>query len=466
MSVVREETETSARPWTRLEIVTDLTSLESLSSEWDDLVSRSSGTIFQTFDWQSLWWKHFASGPRHSLYVMILRENEKLIGIAPFFVESFTFAGLRIFKQLRLIGSGLQSEKTPVLSLERDGPGDYLDVIAERGYEEKVGTSVSEFLTRAHHDWDGIEFQNLPECGVVLTHVLPRIQSSAFEVVKNPTDICPRILLPKSIDEYMASLRSGFRRNIRRSYNTYFTDSQFDVEDLSNEGDVNDALNTLSILHQKRWNVIGYPGLFSDPRFETLQRDLVKKLSEKGRLWLTILRQRGKPVAARLLYAFNGQVWDYLSGFEVNRGSGSPGFSGAGMALMLYAIKRSIESGFEVLELARGDESYKFDLTSTVTHNYRVTIRRRSSRRQWRHIAHRVRSAQYSIISRFACESAILSVIAKENGFFPSLPAYLSHLRRRLNRNRFGSVPVAAANRRGSSSQTASGRRKGNVPDA
>jgi CelD/BcsL family acetyltransferase involved in cellulose biosynthesis len=466
MSMVREETETSARPWTRLEIVTDLTSLELLSSEWDDLVSRSSGTIFQTFDWQSLWWKHFASGPRHSLYVMTLRENERLIGIAPFFVESFTFAGLRIFKQLRLIGSGLQSEKTPVLSLERDGPGDYLDVIAERGYEEKVGTSVAEFVTRTPHDWDEIEFQNLPEGGIILTHVLPRIQSSNFEVVKHPTDICPRILLPNTVDEYLASLRSGFRRNIRRSFNTYFTDNQFDVEDLRNEGDVNDALNTLSILHQKRWNVTGYPGLFSDSRFETLQRNLVKLLSEKGRLWLTILRHRGKPVAARLLYAFNGQVWDYLSGFEVNRGSGSPRFSGAGMALMFYAIKRSIESGFEVFELARGDESYKFDLTSTFTRNYRVTIQGRSRRRQWRHIAHRVRSAQYSIISRFACESAILNVIAKENGFFPSLPAYLSHLRGRLYRNRLGSVQVAAANQRRPSLETAFSRRKGSGPDA
>ncbi len=423
--------DTSLQP--TIEIVTELTILRSLEKEWDELVSNSSGTIFQTFDWQYLWWKHFASDSQRHLLVVFIRENGRLIGIAPFFLQTFLMMGFRIFRQLKLMGSGLKSEKTPVLSVEREGPGDYLDVIAERGQEEKVADSVCRFITDNDDLWDEIELQNLPEDGVLLNHVLPRLQASDFEIAKEPTDVCPKVLLPKSLDEYLGSLRIKVRRNLRHSFRAYFENPDYTAEEFGPEGNLDGALQALSLLHQKRWNMSGYPGLFSDKRFETMQRDLVKTLSKKDRVWIKLLRHEGKPVAGRLGFKFNGQVCDYLSGFEMGQQAGSVSYSGTGMALIVSVIKESIESNWKVFDLARGNEAYKFDLTSTVYQNYRVTLRRKRMNRHHIHMAYRMSSVGYSLLSRAACESEIFKLRKEEKGFIRAVPSYAGHFVGRLS---------------------------------
>lgn len=427
-----EEFATSVVPSEKVHIVTDENALGSLASEWDALVSRSSGTIFQTFDWQYLWWKHFASKPQHHLLVVLFRENGRLIGIAPLFLQSYTIMGFRIFRQLKLLGSGLRSEKSPVLSLERDGPADYLDVIAERGSEQKVATSLSSFLKNNGYLWDEIEFQNLPEDGILLNYVLPRLSAFDLEIFKKETDVCPKVLLPDSLDKYLSSLRIKVRRNLRHSYRAYFENPEYDVGDFGQKGNVDGALQSLSMLHQKRWNAIGYPGLFSDYRFESLQRDLVKALGKKGKVWIKVLRHQGKPIAARLGFKHNGQVCDYLSGFELTRRSGSPNYSGAGMALILSVVKESIESKCGVFDLARGDEAYKSDLTSTVTRNYRVSVRPKRDHGR-RYFTYKMSSGRYSLVSRINCESTIFSMIAKERGGLLAVPSYIQNLIGRLS---------------------------------
>jgi CelD/BcsL family acetyltransferase involved in cellulose biosynthesis len=435
------------KPSLSTQLIDEESALPQLAAEWDALVSKSSGTIFQTYDWQFLWWKHFASKPQYHLIVVLIREKERLIGIAPFFLQSHTMIGFRIFRQLKLIGSGLQSKKSPVLSLEREGPGDYLDVIAERGCEDKVADSVSDFLKNNDYLWDEIEFQNLPEDSILLNSVLPRMEAPEVEIAKKATDVCPRVTLPQSIDEYLASLRIKVRRNLRHSYRAYFENPEYSLEEIGAKGNVDGALQILSLLHQKRWSAIGYPGLFSDQRFEAMQRDLVKALSNKGRIWMKILRHQGKPVAARLAFVYNGQVCDYLSGIDRTQQSGSASYSGAGMAVILCIIKQAIESKYRIFDLARGDEAYKFDLTSDVPKNYYVTIRANRNNGHQRFFAYRISSAKYSLLSRIACESGIFKLIAKENGSLLAIPKYIGHVAKRLSKGSLTFYSISGINK-------------------
>ena len=38
-----------------------ISSLDSIREEWDDLAARS-GNIFATWEWNSIWWRHFGGG--------------------------------------------------------------------------------------------------------------------------------------------------------------------------------------------------------------------------------------------------------------------------------------------------------------------------------------------------------------------------------------------------------------------
>ncbi len=109
-----------------------------------------------------------------------------------------------------------------------------------------------------------------------------------------------------------------------------------------------------------------------------MQYDLVKSLSGKGRVWISLLRHQGKPIAARMGFRFNDHDYDYLSGLERHTNEAdSRRYSGAGVSLLVSAVERSIDKGCYVFDMLRGDEPYKLDLTPTVPRNYNLSIRSR-----------------------------------------------------------------------------------------
>ncbi|MFZ1082828.1 MAG: hypothetical protein WAO19_12995, partial [Candidatus Kryptoniota bacterium] len=252
-----------------IEIVNDVTAIPSLEEEWDKLALNSSATIFQTFDWQYQWWRHFADKPDHHLFIVLFKIEERLVGIAPFFIQSYLFRHYRFFMRLMLLGSGLQKSQSPVLSLEKEGPSDYLDIIVEHGLEKEVANALVNFIKRESYLWNEIDFQNIKEDGIIFNYVLPKLAENNFTITKTVTDICPRFLLPESVEKFISSMRPKVRRNLRYVQRNYLANPEFTLVDISDEKNVTGAIESLLQLHQKRWNAIGYPGLFSDRCFDT-----------------------------------------------------------------------------------------------------------------------------------------------------------------------------------------------------
>lgn len=416
----------------RVQIINDIVKFTALRSEWEELECNSSASIFQTFDWEYLWWKHFASETYHHLLIILIRNDSEVVGIAPFFVQSYSLFGFRTFRKLKLIGAGLGYSGSPVLSMDTVGPTDYLDILIRKGYEHQVAASLSVFLRDHSHLWDEIELQNVPETGAMFNHVLPLLKDMGIPIKKEISDVCPRIILPGSVDEYLASLNRKLRRKFRLSEKTFLKRSDCSVEEIERGKSTEGGMQVLSSLHQMRWNQIGYPGLFSDKRFAQFQRDIAKALSEKDRLWLRTLRQDGKPVASRLGFKFHGCIYDYLSGF--NHEYEGPHDSSPGRALMLDLISDSIQSGCEILDFMRGDEDYKFTLTSTISHNWDILVGSPGTDRIKMPVLFKAYTKRDYLMSRITCEVSIFKIIAGQRTIVSAVLPYLNHVRRRLFR--------------------------------
>lgn len=416
-------------------VIKDAASLLSISSDWDELVSDSSASVFQTFGWQSSWWKHFASNGRNNLLVIVFSEEEKVIGIAPFFIQVRMALGSVVYRQLKLLGSGLKSEKSRILSMETEGPGDYLDVIARNGYEDTAGGMVADFLSSNRHHWDEIELQNVPETGVLIKHVLPRLRDSHFAIKSTVSDVCPRVVLHGSWEDTLTSMSTRARRSFRRAQRSYLENNEFTVEETGTFGTLDEALDELTRLHQKHWNSAGYPGLFSDSRFNLLYRELAKVLYHKGQLWLTVLRHGQKAIAARLCFVYKDRVYDYLSGVDLSAGNDErTGYSGAGTALLASTMKRAGDSGYRFFDLLRGDEGYKSDLTPHAGFNYRIVIVQRESLGFIRSYAFRLMAGWFGLRARIICELTILKIITEEKGILAAGRMYPAHLKNRLKK--------------------------------
>ena len=421
-----------------IETVEDIFAFRLLEDEWDRLASNSSATVFQTFDWQFQWWKNFANKSEHHLLIILFKSEGRLIGIAPLFIHSYLFHHLRFFSRLMLLGSGFQRLESPVLSLEQEGPSDYLDIVAEKNMENEIAEALVAFMEHHFHLWDEIDFQNVRDDGIIFNHVLPALIEHKFLIEKKVSDVCPKIILPDSWDKFIPSMRPKVRRNLRYAQRGYLQDDEYSIQDVCEKGNIPSALESLSTLHQKRWNAVGYPGLFSDKRFDLFQRDVTKALAKKGRLWFKTLRYKEKVIVALLGFKFNGRTYSYMSGYDRGDSKTSSSNSGAGSAVLLVMIEDAIKSNCQMLDLGRGEESYKFELTADVTKNWEIKIRNPKSFSITRTAPFTFYSLYLKLASRLKCEFMIMKIIAKEKGAVLVVPNYFSHLFRRLTKSQKG----------------------------
>src|ERR1019366_4521087 len=121
----------------------DKEEFDSLKDEWNALLSRSaSDNVFLRWEWIHTWWSIF--GSRFVLMILAVKEEDRLVGIAPFYVQT---VGLFRFRCLRLCSEGLSP--------------DYMDVIAQKDRENVVICAVSDYLADHSDEWDEIRFDNL-----------------------------------------------------------------------------------------------------------------------------------------------------------------------------------------------------------------------------------------------------------------------------------------------------------------
>ncbi|MDZ7808677.1 MAG: GNAT family N-acetyltransferase [Gracilimonas sp.] len=130
---------------------------------------------------------------------------------------------------------------------------------------------------------------------------------------------------------------------------------------------LDEEIEILIEMHQNRWNQLGYPGAFFDQRFEPFVKEFAKKALEKNQLWFKIAVDKSGHCATRLAFKYKGKYYDYLTSFDYDAPSSK---YRPGIGLLTIMIKDAFTDNGNSIELLRGDEAYKFDLTQTVHKNW------------------------------------------------------------------------------------------------
>src|SRR4051812_23366264 len=104
----------------KLELITNLQDLERLENEWNSLLPHNAtNEVFLTFQWQSTWWNIYQPG---DLWVIVAYDADRLVGVAPWFVESET----RVIRSIGCVDVT-----------------DYLDVLVVPEYREAFFTEIT-----------------------------------------------------------------------------------------------------------------------------------------------------------------------------------------------------------------------------------------------------------------------------------------------------------------------------------
>jgi CelD/BcsL family acetyltransferase involved in cellulose biosynthesis len=320
--------------------------LFALEAEWEKLQHDASVTsIFETFDWQTSWWRTYGAGRR--LRVLVARsEQGELLGILPLHVHLTSIARMPV-RLLRLVGTGgdtFPDDLGPILATSR---------------AEETARALAD-ATVALRGWDVLLLSDLqPECAFT-----PAIARAArMRGLRGTSGSSERIAfleLPDTWDAWLASLHRDRRyriKNVRKKLLARHRDARFFVWD--DPATLDRGIDALVHLHRKRWQRVGAAHAFSTPEYVAFHRAVMHACLRRDRLRLYCLALGDEPIALYYFYRFRDAVYLMQSGFDPDHGDVKPG-----QVLLGWVIEHAIGEGHRVLDFLRGDHRYKDELAT------------------------------------------------------------------------------------------------------
>ncbi|MGA2619119.1 MAG: GNAT family N-acetyltransferase [Thermoguttaceae bacterium] len=337
----------------RIVLFSRLDELVPYAETWDRLAA---GVPFCTWAWMSCWWEHFGpaagrGGKGRRLTVLgVFDSADRMLALAPWHVERSRTHG----RVLRWLGSG-------------EVCSDYLGLLCQPAAEEPVAEALADYLlgqadtgSGADLPWDllaveGVEAGHLPTARLV--EQLAR--RGCLVHAGSPVNFW-RIDLPDSWEAYLAMLSRPHAKRLRHLDRAVFQTGRGAVHRVQSAGQLPQAIEILTRLHQRRWNARGRPGCFASASYAEFHRALMPKALAQGQLRLQWLELDGRPAAAEYHLAGGGITYAYQSGIDPERLAAQPG-----RLLSLATLRRTIEEGGRAFDFLRGDEPYKAHLRAT-----------------------------------------------------------------------------------------------------
>lgn len=380
----------------------DITLLDSpqefngLRERWNALsASAAHASIFTTWSWQRLWWRHYGAG--NMLRIVMVEDAGLLVGLAPLYVQRVPLLpGIRA-AMLRFVGTG------------GDTAPDYLDPLIRRGYEERVASVLARHLVRELGGWDVARISDLHADSEFRPALLAALQEARVDCDEEISARISYLSLPQTWDDYLGALSRERRytvRNTRRKFEV-LPGARFFLWDDAATMDA--AVDRLIELHHSRWEQKGEAHAFSSPAYVGFHRDVIHASREQNQLRIYCLEVEGTVIAMYYFYRFRDTVYYFQGGFEPRYERLRPG-----LCLMGYAIEHAIREGNREFDMLRGEYEYKRQWAKQTRATHQVVAYRRNPRA----LAYRLRNSYLPGIKR-----RIKCVLASLRGAAAAVPA-------------------------------------------
>ncbi|HEV8539336.1 MAG TPA: GNAT family N-acetyltransferase [Bacteroidota bacterium] len=315
---------------------------DSLEREWNELLTHSQASIFQTFEWLRTWWTYF--GKKLRLHILVFFAGRRMVGIAPMFQQEVKTGGMKVATSLRFIGCGIS---------------DYMDIIIRRGFEQDVIEVFASYLQLTSGEWDVFEIVDLNERSPVLQRLPGLLLARGMNVYAYQGNVCPQVSLPDSWEGFLRHIGPKNRYHLKRKKEKLNENFRCEVEIYRDEkDDVPRAVDEFIRIHEHRWRSLGFPSAFDDESHRAFHVDVARRMARRGWLRLLFLKVNGQRVAVSFDFNFNKRIHVYLSHAngpdEIMKCS--PGF-----LIRCLAIERGISENMNVYDFLRGNEAYKYE---------------------------------------------------------------------------------------------------------
>ncbi|MBN1440777.1 MAG: GNAT family N-acetyltransferase [Anaerolineales bacterium] len=331
-----------------IEIIRDVGTWEAISEEWNRLLSASAAAYpFLRCEYLRAWWDHLGAGewPAAELRIAVWREDGSLAGVAPLFRTTCDGEHRLLF-----IGSAEIS--------------DYLDLVAAPDRLPSFCAALFESLAAfPASEFAALDLFNLHASSPTIPLLEAEAERRGWGLSREFLQVCPAIALPRSWEDYLASLDKKTRHEIRRKLRR--------AE--GGEGGLTLHLRGSEASEEflRLMACDGAKARFLTPSMRAQFRSIADAAQKAEMLQLAFLEMDNANIAAFFNFTFGNRIWVYNSGMDPKYAALSPGW-----VLLALLIRKAIEDGFQAFDFMRGDEPYKFQWGGRGEKIFRLKIRR------------------------------------------------------------------------------------------
>jgi ribosomal protein S18 acetylase RimI-like enzyme len=256
----------------RLEVIEDVEALHTLAERWQTLADEAEiSPLFRGSRWLLSWWRAYQRQLGAEVYSLAIFDEERLVGLAPLYRRRAKRTPSRRVEEIRLIGDA--GPRPPALGL-----------LAEPGYEERVGHAIADHLAEHAGDWDVVDLQPLDDPSRTRAHMVNRLSTHGRAMDSSSAGSAIRI-------ELQSAGESESSRNDTRA-SAYVRDAD----------QLRKGLAALRRLSRLEWANREEASPYVDRQATHLLEDVVLPLGQEGRARLARLDdQDGEAVAAAVI---------------------------------------------------------------------------------------------------------------------------------------------------------------------
>ena len=318
-------------------------SFDTLASCWADPNQRLGwNSIFVLPAWLKVWWQEFGSGAE--LYLGVVRQGEKVVGIAPLLVRE---------GRASIIGSADVCDYLDFVvapDIARDFFNVLLDDLKEKGINH-------------------LDLMPLRPDSTVLTYLVDIAQNRKYEVHCRQEGVSVEVDLPGTWDEYLAMLGKKQRHEVRRKLRRLWEAGNVDYHCLEVSQQAGDFMDTfLKLFSLSREEKAS----FMTAQMKSFFRSLAEAMAEIGLLRFGIVELDKATVAMIMGFDYNDAMYLYNSAYDPQYNSLS-----VGLLCKVLCLKESIKRGKKKWDFLKGGEPYKYHIggKEITLYNCQITIR-------------------------------------------------------------------------------------------
>lgn len=322
------------------EIVSDASAFLALESEWNHAVARAQiPHPFLRHEWIRTWWDSFGGARR--LHVIVVRDQGRIVAIAPLMRESATMYGVPV-RRIALIAN----DHTPRVDV----------IVTER--QDDAYRAIWRVLLQEAERWDVLQLTQLPRSSPSLEQFSKLAAAANLHTGVWQSSNSPYLPLTGTWDEYWASLGSKFRGNIRNRLSRLTRIGEPSLETLTGPAQIEAACGDAWRLEASGWKHDEGTSIGSDANVQRFYSLLAERATERGWLRLLFLTVGGRRIAMSYGACYDGRLFLFKTGYDPEYHACSP-FK----LLTYFAIQDAYARGLREIDFLGESEPWKQEWT-------------------------------------------------------------------------------------------------------